>query len=192
MDYKVILGIIAVAIGLVSYIPYFKDIFYGQTKPHIFSWLIWALLEGTDFFAQLSKGGAAGAWVTGTTAVLCLSVFVVSLSRGEKNITRTDKITFVGALLGLLFWLVTSNPLTAVILVSITDFLGFVPTFRKSYYRPHEETAKLYAMSVLKLAVSLFALGSFNPTTVIYPASLILTNTVFVVMILIRRKSIHE
>ena len=192
MDYKTILGILAVIIGLVSYIPYFRDIFYGQTRPHIFSWLIWSLLEGTDFFAQLSRGGAAGAWVTGTTALLCLSVFIVSLSRGEKNITRTDKISFAGALLGLIFWLVTSNPLTAVILVSVTDFLGFVPTFRKSYYKPDQETTKLYSMSILKLTVSLFALGSFNPTTAIYPASLILTNAAFVTMTLIRRKTLSQ
>jgi hypothetical protein len=191
MDYKIILGIIAVAIGLVSYIPYFRDIFYGQTKPHSFSWFIWGLLEGTAFFAQLSKGGAAGAWVTGTTAVLCLSVFIVSLSRGEKNITLTDKLSFIGALLGLVLWLISKNPLTAVILVSITDFLGFVPTFRKSFHKPQEETAKLYAMSVLKLTVSLFALGSFNFTTALYPSSLIVTNVAFVAMVLIRRESLN-
>lgn len=191
MDHKIILGIIAVVIGFVSYIPYFKDIFYGQTRPHIFSWFIWALLEGTAFFAQLSKGGGAGAWVTGTTAVLCFTVFVVALRKGEKEFTYIDKLSFAGAILGLILWLITKNPLTAVVLVSGTDFLGFIPTFRKSYYKPHEETAKLYAMSVSKLVFALFALGSYNFTTVLYPASLIVTNAAFVTMVLIRRKSLN-
>lgn len=187
LEYKTILGIIAVAIGFVSYIPYFKDIFFGQTRPHVFSWFVWALLEGTAFFAQLSKGAGAGAWVTGTTAVLCFAVFVVSLSRGEKNFTGTDKLCLAGAILGIILWLATNNPLIAVILVSVTDFLGFVPTFRKSYYKPYEETAKLYAMSVLKLIFALLALKSFNATTALYPASLVLTNAAFVTMVLMRR-----
>jgi hypothetical protein len=188
MDYKTVLGIIAIAVGFVSYIPYFRDIFLGQTKPHMFSWFVWAVLEGTAFFAQLSKGAGAGAWVTGTTSILCLSVFVVSLSRGEKDITLSDKLSLVGALLGIVLWYFSRNALTAVILVSITDFLGFVPTFRKSYFKPREETAKLYAMSVLKLAFSLFALQSFNLTTALYPISLILTNASFITMVLLRRR----
>jgi hypothetical protein len=188
MDYKIILGIIAVTVGFVSYIPYFKNIFLGNTKPHMFSWLIWALLEGIAFFAQLSRGGGAGAWVTGTTAILCVLVFSVSLSRGEKNIVFSDKISFAGAILGLILWLLSKDPLVAVILVSLVDFLGFIPTFRKSYFKPREETAKLYVMSILKLILSLFALQSVNLTTVLYPASLILTNALFITMILMRRK----
>jgi hypothetical protein len=187
MDYKTILGIAAVVIGFVSYIPYFKDIFYGRTKPHAFSWFAWALLEGIAFFALVSKGAGAGAWVLAMTSILCLGVFLVSLSKGEKNFTLIDKLSLAGAMLGLVLWLTTKNPLTAVVLVSITDFLGFVPTFRKSYYKPHEETATMYAFSVAKMIFVLFALESHNLTTVLYPASLVLTNAVFVVMVLIRR-----
>lgn len=192
MDYKTILGIIAVAIGLAGYIPYFRNIFYGKTKPHVFSWFVWSLLEGTAFFAQVSKGAGAGAWVTGVTALLCFGVFVAAISRGEKNITRLDWMSLVGAFLGLALWAVTDNSLYAVVLVSTTDLLGFIPTFRKSYHKPYEETATLYALSSLKLAVALFALESYNLTTVLYPASLVLTNAVFVTMLLMRRKVFTE
>ena len=190
MDYKTVFAIIAVVIGFVSYIPYFKDIFAGRTKPHMFTWFIWAVLEGTAFFAQLSKGAGAGAWVTGTTSVLCLSVFVTSLSRGEKNITFGDKLSLAGAMLGIILWYFSRDALTAVILISITDFLGFIPTFRKSFFKPYEETAKLYVMSTIKLTFALFALKSFNVTTALYPSSLILVNAAFVIMTVIRRKSI--
>lgn len=189
MDYKIILGLAAIVVGFVSYIPYFRDVFLGKTKPHMFSWFVWALLEGTAFFAQVSKGGGAGAWVTGTTSVLCLTVFIVSLSRGEKNITLGDKLSLAAALLAIVLWYFTQNALTAVILVSIADFLGFIPTFRKTYFKPREETVKLYIMSVLKLLLSLFALKSLNLTTALYPASLILVNAAFIIMVFVRRKS---
>jgi hypothetical protein len=190
MDYKTVFAIIAIAIGFVSYIPYFKDTFAGRTKPHMFTWFIWAVLEGTAFFAQASKGAGAGAWVTGTTSILCVSVFLVSLSRGEKKITFGDKLSLAGAVLGVVLWYFSRNALTAVILVSITDFFGFIPTFRKSYFKPYEETVKLYVMSAIKLIFALLALKSFNLTTALYPASLILVNTAFVIMTVIRRKSL--
>ena len=190
MDYKTVFAIIAIAIGFVSYIPYFKDTFAGRTKPHMFTWFIWAVLEGTAFFAQASKGAGAGAWVTGTTSILCVSVFLVSLSRGEKKITFGDKLSLAGAVLGVVLWYFSRNALTAVILVSITDFFGFIPTFRKSYFKPYEETVKLYVMSAIKLIFALLALKSFNLTTALYPASLILVNAAFVIMTVIRRKSL--
>lgn len=190
MDYKTVLGIIAVAIGFAGFVPYFKDIFDGRSKPHVFSWFVWALLEGTAFFAQLTKGGGAGAWVTGVTAILCFLVFISALFRGEKRITRLDWASLIGALLGMALWAVTKSPLSAVILVSITDVFGFIPTFRKSYRHPYEETAKLYSASILKLIFALFALGSFNLTTALYPASLIITNSAFVTLVLIRRKTL--
>jgi len=190
MDYKVVLGLAAIAAGIAGYIPYFWTIFKGQTKPHMFSWLVWFLLEAIAFFALLSAGAGPGAWVLGVTAVLCFCVFILSIKRGEKNITTVDRLSFVGALLGVALWILTKNPLSAVILITITDFLGFVPTFRKSYNKPYDENIALYGLSFLKQIFSVMALASYKFTVILYPASLVLTNAVFAIMVLIRRKSI--
>ena len=191
MEYKNILGAIAVAITFVSFIWYFRDVFYGQTKPHLFSWLVWGLLELIAYFAQVAKGAGPGAWVTVSSGLLCLCVFVIAIPRGEKNITRLDWISFLGALFGLALWIITKNPLSAVVLASFTDFLGFIPTFRKAYHKPQEETVILYASSCVKLVLAMIALHSFNLTTSLYPASLLVTNALFVTMVLIRRKQKH-
>ena len=84
-DYKIVLGLLAVAAGFGGYVPYFADIFKGLTKPHIFSWLVWSVLETIGFFAQVVKGAGPGSWVTGVTAVLCLGVFFSAIKRGEKT-----------------------------------------------------------------------------------------------------------
>jgi uncharacterized membrane protein len=44
-----------------------------------------------------------------------------------------------------------------------------------------------FALSAISFGISLFALQSVNMTTVLYPASLVVTNTVFVAMVMIRR-----
>lgn len=185
-----ILGVIAVAIGLYGYVPYFRDIFKGKTKPHAFSWLIWGILTGIGFLAQVFDNGGPGAWVTGVTAFVCIMIFLLALSRGEKNITKSDWWCLLGAFLAIGLWLITDDPLIAVVLITVIDALGFIPTFRKSYHRPDQETAVTYVLSGVKFIVAIAALSNFSLVTVLYPLSLVLMNGLFVAMLYIRRKQL--
>src|SRR3990167_9255905 len=129
---NVYLGILATLIAIYAYIPYFRNIFRGKTKPHAFSWFVWFLLTAIAFFAQVSDNAGPGAWVTGFTAVICFVIFIFGLKRGEKDIVWIDWLSLVGALLALGLWAITNEPLLSVILITLIDALGFVPTFRKS------------------------------------------------------------
>ena len=183
------LGIISVIVALLGYIPYFRDIFRGKTKPHAYSWLVWSSLTWIAFTGQILNKGGAGAWVTGFTALVCLTIFFLALKKGEKNITSSDKLSLLGAGFALLLWYVTSDPLFSVILVIIIDALGgFYPTFRKSYNKPQEETIITYFLSGLKFAIALMALQSYSIITYLYPIFLVLINWTFVVMLIIRRR----
>ena len=59
-EYKVLLGALAIVIGIFAYIPYLRDLWRGKTKPHAFSWIIWGIMTSTGFFASMSRGGGAG------------------------------------------------------------------------------------------------------------------------------------
>ena len=190
MDYKSVLGAVALVIGLLSYIPYFRDILRSKTKPHAFSWFVWSVLTGIAFFAQIVKDGGAGAWVNAGTALMCLAVFALSLFKGEKNIARVDILSLLGAAVGIVIWTLTNDPVLAVILVTVIDALGFIPTYRKSYAKPHEETLSTYVVSATKYAISLFALGSYSLTTWLFPASLVVSNGLFVLLLIVRRSQL--
>lgn len=187
VEIKIILGTIAVIIALIGYVPYFRDIFRGKTKPHAYSWLVWGILTGIGFFGQILNKGGAGAWVTGITALICFTIFFFALKKGERNITFSDKLTLFGAFIAMLSWYLTSNPLSALILVIITDALGFFPTFRKSYHKPKEETMLTFFLNGLKFAIALFALETYSLNTYLYPVYLILANWIFVGMLIVRR-----
>jgi uncharacterized protein with PQ loop repeat len=190
LEYQVVLGIIAVIIGFLGYIPYFRDIIKRQIKPHAFSWFIWGLLQVLVFFASTSRGGGAGAWTIAAGALLCLTIFVISIFRGEKDITMLDKASLVVALLGIALWVVTTDPVWSVIIATGVDIVGFVPTFRKAYKKPHEDSVTVFGLSSFSFFISLFALHLVNITTFLYPASLVASNAVFVVMVLLRRKAL--
>ncbi|MFZ1721974.1 MAG: hypothetical protein WAU07_05750 [Microgenomates group bacterium] len=44
LPFKTIVAIISVLMTLFGYFFYFRDIFANKTKPHAYSWLVWALL----------------------------------------------------------------------------------------------------------------------------------------------------
>jgi hypothetical protein len=187
-DYHQVVGLIAVGVGIVGYIPYYRNIFLGKTKPHPFTWLGFSLVNGIAFFAQILTGGGPGAWVSFITALATLGIAILAFNRGEKKIIFFDWVCFVGALVGIISWKLTNNPLSAVVIVTIANFLALAPTFRKAFLRPHEETASLYLMSALKFIFSLFALTSFTLTTALFPSALILCNIGVVILLVIRRR----
>lgn len=190
MDFKVVLGLLGVAMTIVGYVFYFKDIFANKTKPHAFSWLVWAALTSIAFFGQLSDNAGPGAWVTATTAAASFVVFGLAIKKGEKDITLSDKLNLLGAVAALALWFMTSGPLLSVILITVVDFLGFMPTIRKSYHKPHEETLIAYVLAGLKFVLAIIALEHYSLVTWLYPASLIAANLFFVFMLVVRRRKL--
>jgi hypothetical protein len=188
---KSVLGGGAVVLAFIGYIPYFLDIFKGKTKPHAFSWLVWGVLTAIAFVGQVVESGGPGAWATGFTALVCFVIFTLALKKGEKVITTGDKASLLGSFLALWLWWWTSDPLGAVILITIIDALGFYPTLRKSWLKPWEETQIMYLLAGLKFVVALFALESYTVVTWLYPASLVILNIGFSFLLFIRKRQLR-
>jgi len=184
---KELLGLIATAIAVYSYCPYLAGILTGRTKPHVFSWFLWGLLMGIACVAQVSEGAGPGAWVTGYFSLSSFLIATLALKRGDRDITRLDKATFLLALMAIPLWLATDDPLWSVILVTGIDMLAFFPTFRKSWRRPQEEIAQTYILSMVALGVSILALDVANLVTALYPAALVVMNGLLGALILMRR-----
>jgi len=187
MEEKVVLGLVAILIAAISIVPYIYNIVRGKTKPHAFSWFIWLIMTSQAFLAQLISNGGAGAWVMAFTALANLGILILALLYGEKNITRSDKISFIFALTAIVPWLLTRDPTISVILIVLIDFGGFYPTIRKSYNKPFEETAFTFFLSGIKWVPSVLALSSFTLVTALYPLYLLVANLSFVAFVMIRR-----
>ena len=188
MDYKILFGAIAVLIALLGYGFYFRDVFRLKTKPHAFSWLVWASLAGITFFGQIFDQGGYGAWVSAFTTVISFSIFILALWKGEKNITISDKLSLLGTGVALFLWYVTNNPLASIILITVIYTIGgFYPTVRKSYSKPQEETILTYFLDGIKWGMALFALENYSVITSLYPLVAFCMNLLFVGLLIIRR-----
>lgn len=187
-----IFGIVSVVLAVAGYVPYYRDILRGHTKPHPFTWFGFSLLNAITFIVQVVTGGGAGAWVTLVTTIGTFGIAILSLSKGDKDITKFDTVCFAGALLSIAMWKLTDNALYAVIIIVVADLLTFLPTYRKAYLRPHQETLTLYIMSFVKYVVSIFALSTINFTTALFPIAIASANLLIVVILIWRRYYIKK
>lgn len=188
-DYHTILGALALIVGVVGYIPYIRDTLRGTTKPHPFTYLIWALIGGITFIAQIVNSAGPGAWAMGIPVLFGILIAALSIKKGERTLTKSDWLCLTGALVAVVVWRLTSDALYAVLIVIIINALAFIPTFRKAYWKPNEETASSYALGVLRSLISIPALVAFNVVTLLPLVYHILINMIFVVMLLVRRRN---
>lgn len=191
MHDEIFWGALSMLLATLQYIPYVHGILAGRVKPHIFTWLVWALPTGVTFFAQITHGAGPGSWAMGYTTLLCALVCVLSLKRGEKQIVTLDWIMLGCALLAIVLWLLTSNALIAVLLSMVAANLGWVPTIRKSIHKPYEESITSYAIAVIKWLCSIVALRESTPVTLIFPATAVFVTILFIGFIMIRRAQLR-
>lgn len=187
LSIKNILGGFSSFIAAISYIIYIRDIFVGNTRPHAFSWLIWGTLTGIAFVAQISDDAGAGAWVTGLTTFFCGLIAVLAFFYGEKNITRSDWITFIMAILTIPIWYMTQTPLYSVIIICMINALAYYPTIRKTWVNPYSEHLIVPSITTIKFFLACWALDDINFITATYPIVVMILNTLFIVMAHIRR-----
>jgi len=186
--WKQVLSGSAVALTFIGYAPYVWFILKGRTKPHVFSWVIWGVTTFLAGVAQLADGGGMGAWPIAISGMVAMGVALLAwLKRGDATITRSDWAFLVAAGASIPAWLLTDNPLWASVILTIVDMLGFGPSFRKAWVRPHEEGAGLFVLLTLRNLLAVAALESYSVTTTIFPLLSGLANMVFVALIVIRR-----
>lgn len=191
-DTKTILGLLAVLMTIWAHIPYLLQTLRGTNKPHVFTWVIWTLLTGIAFAAQLTGQAGAGAWATGVTCVICLIITIAAIKHGEKDITRSDWAMFLLGLAAIPLWLATSDPVWSIWLVTLIDCSAFYPTFRKSWLKPHEENSFMYGFNIPRHVMTLAAISNFSLVTALYPAALLAMNVIMYVMLKLRRQSLKS
>jgi hypothetical protein len=189
---KNLMGYLSLAFVVLSGVPYVHSILKGRTKPHVFTHVIWGLLAAIACAAQYSGNAGPGAWAAGLSAAFSFGTAALSFSHGEREITRSDWITFMAGLSAIPLWYFTANPLVAVILATSIDALGYYPTFRKSYKKPSEEMTLAYIISNLKHIASFFAMTEYSATTLLYPGVLFMMNSALIFMLTWRRKRGHR
>lgn len=185
---KIIFAFIALVVSLFAFYPYLRDIFLNRTKPHIYTWLIWTITQGTAVFALWYGGGGWGAVELTIGTFLVFIIFLFSIKKGTRNITKSDTIILFVALLSVIVWWKLDNPILAVIMVSLIDLFGYIPSWRKCWSNPYSETLSTWVLFAIGNIFAILALNEYNILTLTYLITIIIGNIILVSISLLRRK----
>ncbi len=190
-QFKNVLGIIATFLVFIGYIPYLRDIIRGKTKPHLYSWFLWAFVTSIAFALQFSGGAGSGSFVTLAAVLMCLAVIILGFDQKRKvEVVKIDTVFLILAFIALGLWLVAKQPVLSAVLATSVDLLGFAPTIRKSWNNPYTETLSFYYLNSLRFGLAVIALQRYSLVTAFYPVSWLTANSLFALMLIIRRRQI--
>jgi hypothetical protein len=185
---KEVLGLAAVLFEIASIAIYYYSIFRRETRPHLYTHLVWAIAAFVVFAGQFVSGAGPGAWATGTSAFFTAGIVILSLRYGTTDVTRSDAIALAAALLTIVPWILTKDPLWSVILACLVDVWAMLPTFRKTWNDPHSESLLSWMLSEGRTIFAFAALLTYSVTTWFYPVEVFLLDATLIGMILIRRR----
>lgn len=184
-----VLGGLAIALTFIAFIPYIRAIHRGQICPHVFSWVIWGSTTFVVFLAQLADKGGAGAWPIGVSGLITIYVAILAfVKKADHSITRSDWVFLIIAIIALLLWFYTADPLWTVLLLTGIDVIGFAPTLRKAYAQPHEEQLTFFVLMAMRNALVVLALEHYSITTLSFPVATGIACLMLIALVLLRRR----
>jgi hypothetical protein len=188
---KWFLGIIAILLTVVGYYPYIRDVIKGKTKPHVYSWALFALITLTAFALQFQGEAGLGCYATLASTVLILTVVGISFFKnGHTDVTAGDKVFIALTIISLCLWVFAEQPIISTILITITDLFAYGPMLRKSWHLPHTETPSFFVINAFRFLIILFSLETYSLVTYLYPAAELSMQTFLASMIYVRRQHV--
>jgi len=141
---------------------YLHSLLQGETKPHIYTILLYVIITGIIFYSQIIAWAGFGSIYVGITCLFWMIIFILSFWYGIKDITITDKISLVFALISIPLWYVSWDPLLSVILLIIVDIFSSYPSVRKTYVNPYSENLFAFVIEFIWISFSILALAQIN------------------------------
>ncbi len=168
---------------IICVIPYLRDIVGRKTKPRLVTWFNWSLLTGIATAAAIADKQWPSAVLTGTATIATMLIVVFGLRYGDTKIETFDVICQLAAILGLILWLVSNDPLVAIVITVAVDFIAGLPTFKHSWTKPHEETISAFMIATVASILALFAIQEPQASGLIYPIYILCANIFIICLI---------
>jgi hypothetical protein len=183
-----VLGLLAGVVGIADTIPYVRDTIRGSTRPHRGTWLIWSVLAIVVFLSQRADGATWSLIMAAAQAVLTGAIFLLSIRRGEGGLSPADVLMLTLAGGGVIGWIVADEPVIATACVVAADLIGAAMMVPKTYRDPGSETLATFALASLSGALATGAVGTLDPSLLLYPVYYCLANGALAVLIRQRRR----
>ncbi|QFS50869.1 hypothetical protein [Nostoc sphaeroides] len=179
-----VIGVVAGFLSLLGFLPYVVSIYQRKTRPNRVTWWIWAVVGFILCWSYYSSGAVNTIWVPVCSAIGHLIIAILAIKYGEGGWNSFDRWCLLTAAISLVLWWQFSSPIIALVINIGIDFLGALPTIRKSYYQPHTEDFFAWTIFLSAHTLNLFALKNWSFALSAYPLYLFCsTATIFIFLL---------
>ena len=158
-----IFGIAAGTVSITGFFIYIGSVVKGRTRPSGPSWWTWTLFAG---IIVTSSWFAGAPWqVLILPLSLCISQFgvaLLSIKYGDNNWGLSNKIYVSSALLAIVLWFLTGEPLIALIFSIIADFFASIPNFRHTWIYPAQENRTSWTLDWFSAILEIFTVSQWS------------------------------
>ena len=168
MQYLVLFGAVTLLWGIGLYI---RDIFRGETKPNLVSWILWTIAPLIASAAAFSTGVRWAALPTFMVGFGPLLVVIAALIKRNAiwKLTWFDYLCGTLSLAALILWILTKNPNIAIIFSILSDGLAALPTLKKAWQFPETESGIIYIAALFNILTSFIALQGYSFSEIAFP-----------------------
>ena len=189
-----ILSQIAGLISLIAYVQYIVSVFKGHTRPSRSTWWILALVGALILLSSYSIGARESIWIQICYVIGPLIIAIQSLKYGYgARLQVVDKICLAGAFICIFIWIIFNTPIIVFLRSIIIDFIGLIPTIKKSYYDPREEDPLAWTIETIASLLNAFGITfwfTMADKSWIYAIYLLFVNGL--IMLLLLRSSLKR
>jgi hypothetical protein len=176
LNWHAIAGIASGIVLLLGNIPYMMSIRRGDTRPNLVSWGIWTVIGCILLGSYQAIGATHTRWllIAQVISQFTITVYAFRYSRGKWS--QLDRICLAGAGLSLVLWWRSGAPLVALLMNTLMDLLGAIPTIKKIYHEPDSEDLLFWMMSFSASVLNLLAIENFSLSFIVFPVYLFVLN----------------
>lgn len=168
--FRMVVGIVAAIVSFIAHPLYiWAVVVKKETKPHFFTWLISSMISGVSLFLFSKADGGDPVYMLVGDFVGLTIIAVVSIFWGNgKEKDSWDWTCLVGAIVGVVVYMVYKNAFVAFVAVLCAEAIGLIPTIRKTNENPEQEDFVAWAFTCAGNVLNLFAVNWLNATDMVY------------------------
>ena len=176
IKYIVIIGAIVQLYGIFFYI---KETLRGDTKPNKVTWLMWSVAPLIATAAGLADGVSWAVLPVFMSGFGPLLVFLASFINPNAywKLERLDYICGFLSVLALILWVITKEPIVAIVFAMASDAAAAVPTLIKCWKHPETESDIAYSTGLFNSLTSFAAIRAWAFSEYAFAMYLVIMNS---------------
>lgn len=183
-------ALVATAVTSIGTLQYLMLTIKGKVQPNRITFFFWGLFPLIAFFAQSSAEVSSVVWITLSVGVLPFAIVIASYLNSDAywKVVRRDYVLAAIAVMAMVLWYVTNDPLTAIFFALLADIFAGLPTLIKSFNVPSSEDWRPYALNCFGFFIGLLSVQEWKFVEYSFVLYLFLMTLIFSVVIYLRQR----